>query len=117
MPDDQELFDFAKSTCELSLGRGTLRDEKDRSVEVPAAPITVEELVKCSKRLRRSVEMWNKENGRQGYLNFIVDFFEQGEAFSSRGKIFAFPIFSSQGCMMFNFKVFAAEFIGAALAV
>ena len=34
---------------------------------------SLEEIVQCLKRIRHSVEFWNKKNGRQGYLNFIVE--------------------------------------------
>lgn len=32
------------------------------------------EIVACLKRLRKSVQFWTKSGGRQGYLNYIVEF-------------------------------------------
>jgi len=36
--------------------------------------ITEKELLKCLKRLRKSVQKWSKRYGRQGYLNFVSQF-------------------------------------------
>jgi hypothetical protein len=33
--------------------------------------ITVNDLVQCLKRVRKSVQKWNKRFGRQGYLDFV----------------------------------------------
>ena len=38
---------------------------------------TPEELQKCLKRIIKSVERWNREGGRQGYLKFTSQFFPQ----------------------------------------
>jgi len=39
-------------------------------------PVAVEPavLVECLKRLRQSANRWNREGGRQGYLNFVSGF-------------------------------------------
>lgn len=38
------------------------------------AIMTVNELLGCLKRLRKSVQRWNKQLGRQGYLTFVSQF-------------------------------------------
>ncbi|MEZ4581262.1 MAG: hypothetical protein R3A10_06375 [Caldilineaceae bacterium] len=61
-----------KHICDWRLGRGEIGDTKSR---MPAPePLTPEEMVACLKRLRRSVNMWTKRGGRQGYLEFVGDF-------------------------------------------
>lgn len=37
-------------------------------------PIPLEEIIKCLKRIQTSVRRWNKQGGRQGYLNFVSEF-------------------------------------------
>jgi hypothetical protein len=32
-------------------------------------------IAECLKRLQSSIKFWNKQHGRQGYLNYIVQFF------------------------------------------
>ena len=54
--------------CEFRLGRGTL--EKQPVIE----PLTLDVMVLCLKRIRKSIEFWTKKDGRQGYLNFIKEF-------------------------------------------
>jgi hypothetical protein len=65
----EEVFKNVHSFAEFRLGRESF-------VEVEAGailpePITVEELVKCLKRLRKSVGFWTKQGGRRGYLKQI----------------------------------------------
>ena len=69
----QELIDSVKVLCELNLGRAKLSNQKGSPVSLPMNNVGVEEIVQCLKRIRRSVEFWNKSNGRQGYLNFMIE--------------------------------------------
>jgi len=34
-------------------------------------PISPDEIMECLKRIRKSVDLWHKQGGRQGYLYFI----------------------------------------------
>ena len=61
-----------KAMCEWRLGRNPLTDEEGHSLDVP--PKTLDEIVACLKRIRRSIRLWNKEGGRQGYLKFVSQF-------------------------------------------
>jgi hypothetical protein len=71
-----EVMRGAQAMCEWRLGRATVTifDEHDQPVEIPLIPLTTDEVVACLKRLRKSVRFWTKEGGRQGYLNYIVEF-------------------------------------------
>ncbi|MCC6301158.1 MAG: hypothetical protein IT314_17865 [Anaerolineales bacterium] len=66
----QLVYERVKSMCEWRLGRKDfVRGEK--SVPVKPEPISVDVIMDCLKRIRKSVALWTKEGGRQGYLYFI----------------------------------------------
>lgn len=48
--------------------------------ELPEAVYTLAEIAACLKRIRKSVELWTKtktkEQGRQGYLNFVQNYIQ-----------------------------------------
>jgi len=69
-----EVVRAVQAMCEWRLGRAPLQDERDQLVERPSAPLTTTEMIACLKRLRKSVQFWTKSGGRQGYLNYIVNF-------------------------------------------
>lgn len=65
---DAKVFEAVKGVCEWRLGRAPSPEESKVS------PISLEDMVACLSRLRKSVEHWTKQGGRQGYLKFINDF-------------------------------------------
>ena len=83
-PLPQEVHDSVKAMCEWRLGHNQpLKEEEKKSFfslpsrkspEVSFEPKTAEEIILCLKRIRKSIERWNKRSGRQGYLNFISEF-------------------------------------------
>lgn len=66
--------DGMRGICEMHLGREHPMDENGQPVDLGVQAITIEEIVACLKRIRRSVETWSKRNGRQGYLDFVKDY-------------------------------------------
>jgi hypothetical protein len=62
----QMVYDRVREVCEWRLGRA-----KEELVKVKPEPVTVDEIMDCLKRIRKSVDLWNKQGGRQGYLYFI----------------------------------------------
>lgn len=64
------VYDRVKEMCEWRLGRTDIKAGKG-SVRLKSEPITVDEIMDCLKRIRKSVDLWNKQGGRQGYLYFI----------------------------------------------
>jgi hypothetical protein len=62
-----------KAICDWRLGRETLIKEK-RKQKTQIQPLTVNEIMACLKRIRKSVETWTRESGRQGYLLYISQF-------------------------------------------
>jgi hypothetical protein len=68
----QRVYARVKSMCEWRLGRQKLGAEKDgKPVEMDLKPLTRDEIMACLKRIRKSIELWTKQGGRQGYLYFI----------------------------------------------
>lgn len=48
--------------------------ELENEMRDPPAPVSVETLIACLKRLEKSVKLWNEQGGRQGYLEYIAEF-------------------------------------------
>jgi hypothetical protein len=60
--------------CEWRLGRGGVPGDPAHSETMAPEPKTVDEIILCLKRVLKSAKRWNKEAGRQGYLNFAAQF-------------------------------------------
>jgi len=41
---------------------------------ISSGTISIDELLWCLKRIKKSLKSWNKRDGRQGYLNFVDKF-------------------------------------------
>jgi hypothetical protein len=67
----QEVYESARAMCEWRLGREPLRNHEGKPVIVPMTPIALDEIVTCLTRIRKSINHWTRESGRQGYLNFV----------------------------------------------
>ena len=73
-PLQEQLYVSVKHMCEWRLGRDTKdKNEKQLQKNKPES-ISVEEIIACLKRIRKSVERWNKQSGRKGYLDYIDHF-------------------------------------------
>ena len=68
---EAEIFARVQKLCEVRLGRGGLGIAPEH---LPAHDKTVEEIVACLRRIRKSVERWNKRGGQQGYVTFVNQF-------------------------------------------
>ena len=68
------VFGRVKVMCDWRLGRepGWLEGEEGEELEM--APKTVDEIIRCLKTLLISAKKWNKQGGRQAYLDFISEF-------------------------------------------
>lgn len=69
----QQVFDSVKAWCDFRLGRTDLTNPDGQRV-LDVTPLSIDELVACLKRIEKSVRRWTKQNGRQGYLNFVEPF-------------------------------------------
>lgn len=72
--DERLLVRNIRRMCEWRLGRGSLVDDPEKEKKSTSEPKTVDEIILCLKRIFKSVKKWNKSGGRQGYLNFIVQY-------------------------------------------
>ena len=70
----QQLYDGVKMMCDWRLGRAELSRDSDQGDLPSPTPVTVEEIVACLKRIRKSVKRWTKQGGRQGYLKFVEQY-------------------------------------------
>jgi hypothetical protein len=68
------VYEQIASICDWHLGRASMLDKKGRKQFFIPEPLTTETMILCLKRLRKSVETWTKQGGRQGYLNYISHF-------------------------------------------
>jgi hypothetical protein len=73
-PHEQEAFDSLKAICEWRLGRQALVSENDEEVNLGADGNTPEEIIACLKRIKKSIEFWQKRGGRRGYFEFVSRF-------------------------------------------
>jgi hypothetical protein len=68
---EAEIFARVRELCEVRLGRGGLGIAPEH---LPAHDKRVEEIVACLRRIRTSVERWNKRGGQQGSVTFVNQF-------------------------------------------
>ena len=69
----QQIFDSVLPICEWRMGRkGPLVPAELGSP--PADPSTLEDIGTCLRRIQKSIDFWNKRNGRQGYLSFVAPY-------------------------------------------
>ena len=73
---DAAVYAAVQPICEWRLGRKPDRPPlaTGDQAELPLMPI--EDLVACLRRLRKSVERWNRTGGQRGYLEFVSQFVE-----------------------------------------
>ena len=65
------VFQRAKEMCEFRLGR----HETAIRIQMPfEADKTAHDILACLRKIRKSVERWNKRGGQQGYLQFVSEF-------------------------------------------
>lgn len=65
---DAKVFDEVKAVCEWRSGRTPAPDMDEFT------PIPLEDLVACLRKLRKSVDFWTKQGGRQGYMKYIEEY-------------------------------------------
>lgn len=65
------LFQLTQEMCEFRLGR---KGMGPKDAMLPPMSITVDEILTCLRKIRRSVDKWNRQGGAQGYLKFVDQF-------------------------------------------
>ena len=70
----KEVFDRVEAMCEWRLGNEAPLSGDMKARGPRPEPVTLDVILACLKRIRKSVQKWNKQGGRQGYLTFIQKF-------------------------------------------
>jgi hypothetical protein len=70
----KEVYDLVEAMCEWRLGNEALASADMKARGPRPEPVTLDVMVACLKRIRKSVQKWNKQGGRQDYLTFIQRF-------------------------------------------
>jgi hypothetical protein len=64
------IIQRVQEICEYRLGRKDLN-----SIKMDASgKKTVEEILSCLRKIKKSVDRWNKHGGKQGYLQFVKEY-------------------------------------------
>ena len=71
---ERVLQGTVRRICDWRLGRENSPDGRVSSAGMAPEPKSVDDIILCLKRVLKSVKRWNKQGGRQGYLNFITQF-------------------------------------------
>ncbi len=64
---------FRSMVEKLGRSKAPLQDDEDEMAEDIEDEVTAEVIVACLRKIRRSVERWNKRGGAQGYLQFVQE--------------------------------------------
>ncbi|OGF48305.1 MAG: hypothetical protein A2452_12345 [Candidatus Firestonebacteria bacterium RIFOXYC2_FULL_39_67] len=67
------IFDCVYAISGWSLGRAKLEEKRDVNPNIK----TVDEVVYCLKKIKKSAEKHSQSRGKHGYLDFITNFFGQ----------------------------------------
>jgi hypothetical protein len=73
-PLEQEAYDRVKEMCDWRLGRKEFTGKTGKVVGAGMEPKSLEEIIACLKRIRTSIERWQKKMGRRGYFEFVNQF-------------------------------------------
>jgi hypothetical protein len=69
----QRIFDSVLPICEWRMGRNGASAPAELG-PAPAHPNTLDDIGICLNHIRKSIDFWNKRNGRQGYLYFVAQY-------------------------------------------
>lgn len=72
-PAAGQVYERVQAICDIRLGRETFH-RGDEPVELGLEPVDVDVILRCLKRIRKSIQLWTREGGRQGYLNYVSQF-------------------------------------------
>jgi hypothetical protein len=70
----KQVYEMVQAMCDWRLGDETLLSADMKRRGPRPEPVSTDVIVACLKRIRKSVEKWNKQGGRQGYLTFVEQF-------------------------------------------
>lgn len=69
--EELEIFNRVKTVCEWRMGRTA----DPEGLEVPLVePTSLDDILSCLRKIRKSVDRWNERGGPQGYLSFVSEY-------------------------------------------
>jgi hypothetical protein len=68
------VCEVVERVCQWMLGRGPLFVSAPQLEVPPVRVLSVADILLCLKQIRKSVHLWNREGGRQGYLTYVSGF-------------------------------------------
>jgi hypothetical protein len=71
-PLSLKVYENVRDACDIRLGKKPLATEGKKTLELEPVPMDL--MLKCLKRVRKSVQYWNKQSGTRGYLDYIRQF-------------------------------------------
>ena len=74
---------MVRLVCDWQSGKTPDDPRASKLPPAPENPLPIPDLLRCLNRLRKSVRFWNKEGGRQGYLEFARKYAEDEDLFDS----------------------------------
>lgn len=69
-----KVYEGVKTMCDWRLGRENLVDEEGQPMQIAMDDLSVDEIQACLKRVRKSINTWNKQGGTRGYLDYVSKF-------------------------------------------
>ena len=69
----RRVFDSMQPICEWRMGRNGASVPEELGPG-PTVRNTLDDIGACLRRIRNSIDFWNKSNGRQGYLSFVAQY-------------------------------------------
>ena len=74
------VYEQCRRVCEWRLGRQALNEGELVEDDFRSEELSVSELILCLKRLRKSIRLWHKQGGRQGYLKYVRQFLDDASS-------------------------------------
>ena len=72
---ETEVYERVQAICDFYLGREELESEDGETIQLDGdETYSVSEIVKCLKRIRKSIQLWRKQGGHRGYFNFVSEY-------------------------------------------
>jgi hypothetical protein len=68
---ESAVFDSVKGMCEWRMGR---EEQPDMLRFTSGMEKSLDDVLSCLRKIRKSVDKWNKSGGRQGYLSFVSQY-------------------------------------------
>jgi hypothetical protein len=66
-----EVFDSVRAMCEFRMGR---EEQPDMGELTSGMEKSLDDVLSCLRKIRKSVDKWNGRGGPQGYLSFVSEY-------------------------------------------